>query len=360
MLSTRIGWIVFAGLTLTVTSGWGQASFGEPPRAVAGGDREVSAGTSVLLDGRSSFDPEGSALTYQWSFAGRPTGSRAVLFGAGTFLASFTPDVGGDYFAQLTVSDGGSTGADAIRVRAQGASAVARPEASISGAGQFRPGDRIILSGAASTSPAGVTLTYLWKQVLGPSVTLEGVTAPAVSFVPFDPGQVGIELTVADGAQASSPTTVSVIVLAVAPAAPVVDAGPEISGTTSQRVTLAGRVLEPAGPGTLSLRWTYESGPVAALAVLDRATPRAAFVPPVPGTYAFRFVAADGQSQAEDRTIARVFDAQQNNEGGSSLAGCALGGRGSDSSALLSWLLCLGMILAAGPAGRIAFLGSRH
>ena len=39
----------------------------DPPQADAGGDKSFTEGVTVVLDGSSSFDPDGGALTYQWS-----------------------------------------------------------------------------------------------------------------------------------------------------------------------------------------------------------------------------------------------------------------------------------------------------
>ncbi len=99
---------------LVVTDEDGQASSADQvqgianaaPTAVAqAGAMVVRRGTPVALVAAGSSDPEGDALTYQWTLSSTPPGSLAVLANAGTALATLTPDVAGTYGVTLTVSD---------------------------------------------------------------------------------------------------------------------------------------------------------------------------------------------------------------------------------------------------------------
>jgi hypothetical protein len=89
----------------------------QPPVADAGDDREINFGTTAILNGNSSFDPEGMTLSFAWSFTEVPAGSAltdASISGSTTAGPSFTPDVEGSYKLRLTVSDGINTSSDQV------------------------------------------------------------------------------------------------------------------------------------------------------------------------------------------------------------------------------------------------------
>jgi hypothetical protein len=86
------------------------------PVANAGLDVTVDLGDLVVLNGSSSYDPEGDSLSYDWTL-GSPPGSSAVLVSPRTALPSFTADVAGTFVASLVVSDGTeSSPVDQVRV----------------------------------------------------------------------------------------------------------------------------------------------------------------------------------------------------------------------------------------------------
>lgn len=76
------------------------------PTANAGQDQAVGVGQTVTLNGSGSTDPEGSPLTYAWSFVSKPAGSAATLSDPAAVQPTFVADVVGDYVVGLVVSDG--------------------------------------------------------------------------------------------------------------------------------------------------------------------------------------------------------------------------------------------------------------
>lgn len=77
-----------------------------PPVADAGPAQTVLIGSLVQLDGSGSADPNGDAITHQWSLTQRPAGSSAVLSSPTSPSPTFTADRNGEFIATLVVNDG--------------------------------------------------------------------------------------------------------------------------------------------------------------------------------------------------------------------------------------------------------------
>ncbi|MBW2256453.1 MAG: PKD domain-containing protein, partial [Deltaproteobacteria bacterium] len=89
------------------------------PVADAGVDQSVAVGLTVDLDGSGSYDPNGSALTYTWTFTERPLGSTSTFTQDGTATATFLADVEGTFVVALVVDDGSvSSAPDALQIQA--------------------------------------------------------------------------------------------------------------------------------------------------------------------------------------------------------------------------------------------------
>jgi MYXO-CTERM domain-containing protein len=69
-------------------------------------------------------------------------------------------------------------------------------------------GDTVVLNGTGSSDPEADNLTYVWTQVQGPSVEIEGATTAEPSFVIDAPGAYGFALVVNDGTSDSLPDEV--------------------------------------------------------------------------------------------------------------------------------------------------------
>ncbi len=91
------------------------------PVADAGADLGARTGVVVTLDGSASFDPDADPLDFAWRFVAVPGSSAltdADLAGATTPGPAFTPDVAGDYEAELTVADAELSALDTVTVAA--------------------------------------------------------------------------------------------------------------------------------------------------------------------------------------------------------------------------------------------------
>jgi hypothetical protein len=89
------------------------------PTANAGPDELVIVGSTVLLDGNGSTDPEGDPMTHSWAMSSAPVSSTARLIDANTTLPSFAPDLEGAFEVTLVVSDFIGPGApDSVNITA--------------------------------------------------------------------------------------------------------------------------------------------------------------------------------------------------------------------------------------------------
>lgn len=129
----------------------------EPPVADAGADQiGIDAGL-VTLDGSKSYDPEGGALTYQWT----QTGGQAVsLAGVNTAKATFTAAEGQSYTFRLMVTN------------PQGLSAVARVNVTTARAPQVRI---VRFTASPSNIQAGQASTLSWQVDSADTVTIDGI-----------------------------------------------------------------------------------------------------------------------------------------------------------------------------------------
>ena len=105
-LSNPVGAVLGANTSFraTILDGAGANS---APNALAGAGQTRPAGSLVTLDGSQSSDPDGDALTYQWS---QTMGPNVDIAGSSMATASFsTPSVSSDTMLrfQLTVTDAG-------------------------------------------------------------------------------------------------------------------------------------------------------------------------------------------------------------------------------------------------------------
>ncbi len=143
----------------------------QPPVAVAGPAQTVAQGSSVTLDGSGSRDPNGTALSYQWTQTGGPAVSlSSTTVATPTFTA---PATASTLTFKLTVGDGEFTASDSVTITVV-------PESS-GGTPTFRSssstGNDAWSTAATVAVPAGATT----GDVVVATVATWGGPAPAVT-----------------------------------------------------------------------------------------------------------------------------------------------------------------------------------
>ncbi len=181
------------------------------PVANAGADQSSRIGHTVALDAGASSDPDGDALSYEWTFVTRPDGSTTNLLGANSDQASFFVDVEGQYVAEVSVCDSrGACATDAMVVAAAGNSvpvAVPGPNQEVDAGATVR------LDGSASSDADGDALSFAWSLTAVPSgsdARLTSASGVSPSFVADVGGDYVVQLIVGDGRAASAPATLLV------------------------------------------------------------------------------------------------------------------------------------------------------
>jgi PKD repeat protein len=188
-------------VTLTVTDSFGatartQRSIiavapNQPPVATFSA---TAVGASATVDASGSSDPEGSALTYAWTFGDGATGSGVT--------ASHIYAAAGTYTVTLTVTDAGGRSSTLAQPVTVGANLPPVAEFSATAVGAS-----VTVDASGSSDPEGSALTYAWA--FGDGATGSGVTA---SHTYASAGNHTVTLTVTDSAGGTATLSKKVLV----------------------------------------------------------------------------------------------------------------------------------------------------
>ena len=289
-------------ITVTVTDSTENAF----PVANAGAPQIVLTGAVVTLDGRKSSDSNGDFLTYSWTFYQVPSGSTATLTNATGVYPTFTPDMSGDYYVNLIVSDGKvRSTVSTVKITASTEDNNAAPVANAGITQTVAVGKIVSLDGSKS-SDANITdtLTYSWSFTSTPDGTMPTLSSATIAMPTFTATTVGayvLNLLVSDGKENSTAAVVTINV--VANVTPVAFAGFNRSVITGVTVQLDGTSSSDANGDTLTYHWSL-AGPAGSHAALSSATAtKPIFVPDVAGVYSVDLVVNDGKVDSEAVTV---------------------------------------------------------
>jgi hypothetical protein len=209
----------------------------------------------------------------------------------------------GDYTIELTVTDslGLSSAADSVLISTYNTPPVA--DAGLDQALSIL-NTTVYLDGTGSYDLEGDPITFAWTMTQKPYGSTAALSDPASrkpTFVADKYGSYVVQLIVSDPWTQSTPATVTVSFLNVAPVA---NAGTSQSAVVGQTVTLNGSASSDANHDPLTYLWSLTSVPTGSLAyILSPTSEKTSFVPDMPGTYVVQLIVNDGYVDSIPSTI---------------------------------------------------------
>lgn len=292
----------------------------QAPIADAGSAFNLLLGAIAMLNGSNSIDPDGSLITFAWEFFDTPAASALVnqdITASDIAMASFTPDVVGDYVLRLTVDDGDLSSSNLVTV-----SAFVLNIPPVADAGTNHEsllGETIVLDASGSTdadsSPAA--LGYLWALIskpVGSSVVdadIQNMNSETAQIVADVVGDYVFSVFVTDGEDFDEAQVTVTVAQANLP--PVANAGDDQSVDLGDIAFLTGSGSDPDnGPDLLTGAWHFTSLPVASSLddsnILGAVTENASFLADVVGEYILSYQVSDGDLTASDQVVITVTD----------------------------------------------------
>jgi hypothetical protein len=312
-------WLLVAALLL-VSCGGGESTDGGPPAAVihssalsigtaSAETMTVPLGSAITLDGSASSS-QGGITAYVWSIGARPAGSTAQLKDASSAVASFVPDVAGNYEFILNVGSGRYLASAALPVTVTAAVPVVNVNSSVSFAGpvtmtppeMISLGSVIAMDASTSTDAAGgpVTIAYSLRSAPTGSSAALAVDAGSARLTPDLAGtyQVAVRATSISGLYAETVHTFDVAANAptvvVATSVSTVGSSSSLAAAVGNLVALDGALSRvPGGNGVGT--WTILNKPAASgLTQLTSTSATAVnFVPDAAGSYLLQYTVVD-------------------------------------------------------------------
>ncbi len=279
----------------------------QPPRANAGLDQTVTTGTTVVLDGSGSIDPDGDPLTYLWQLRSVPAGSAATLSNSTVVHPTFLVNERGVYEVGLIVNDGQVDSApDLVQIFTVNSPPIAD-------AGLDRTvfvNETIMLDGAGSSDADDDPLSFRWafqSMPAGSAATLSDPTAVNPTFLVDRLGAYVLALVVNDGQVNSAPDRVT---LTTQNRSPVANAGPDQTVTAGVWVQLDGSAsVNPEGT-EVSYSWSLTTRPPGSVATLSNPSGvDPTFVADLPGLFVAELTVNDGELTSSPDAVAVAAEA---------------------------------------------------
>ncbi|MCU8424966.1 PKD domain-containing protein [Vibrio vulnificus] len=271
------------------------------PIANAGHPISSGRGTTVVLNGSQSHDPDEKSLTYQWTIIEKPSGSLSTLSDNTSPFPSLYLDKVGIYKAQLIVSNGEKESQPSIVTISD---ADTPPVANAGKDIKLSDLGFVVLDGTGSFDSDGDKLEYRWTLLKKPQGSSASILQPASATPTLNydsSGEYIAELVVSDGVYQSTPDRV---VLTDSNIAPIAKPKAAAFMTLGQAVALSGSESFDADGDTLSYQWHMVARPNGSQAnLLDATTPQTSITPDVAGDYIVALVVKDGNNASSPATV---------------------------------------------------------
>lgn len=279
----------------------------------AGPDVSGVVGEPIQLSG-SIDDPNGGESTISWDFVpgpGDPVGAQCVFSDRGSVNTTVTCTPAGTYTVTLTADSAtGPAVSDSAMVTVVdgGGSGNLPPTVDAGPPASGSSGSPITLSGSVD-DPDGDAVAINWSVAATSGCSFSNPTSASTTITCPNGGTYVATLTADDGVNppVSDTTTVTV------DSAPVVDAGPPVSGPEGSPIALSGSVTDPDGDA-VAINWSIaSSGGADAGAICSFADPSSAATTVTctdDGNFVATLTASDGtnpsQSDTTTVTVANV------------------------------------------------------
>ena len=274
-----------------------------PPVANAGEDIVTNPNILIQLNGRDSFDPDGTSVSYAWRVAEQPEQADITIAEPNIASPSVQFTVPGIYRFELVVTDAsGATTQDTVQVEVIKENV---PPVAVPGAVQsVIVGDLVQLNGSQSHDPDGDTITYQWafaSKPSGSSAQLNNANQVNPTFTADMAGDYVVTLTVSDGRSARLSSTATVRISAeIQNAKPVAAISAEKVVGLNKAVMLDGTASSDTDGDALTYSWKLVSQPAFSSAKLsDAASVTTTFTPDETGVYVAELVVNDGSDNSD-------------------------------------------------------------
>jgi ribosomal protein L14 len=278
----------------------------QPPVAAAGNSIVMTLPTNATtLDGRVSYDPDGSIVRWQWTLISGP--AAPVIVNPNAAVTAVNNLIQGTYSFRLTVTDdAGATASDEVQV------IVNRPanQLPVARAGNditiSLPVNQVQLDGSASFDPDGTIATFTWTKVSGPAdATIETPAAALTRINRLTQGTYIFRLTVTDnsGANASDDVVITVLPAPRVNQPPRAVAGADFTlSLPASNASLDGSASSDPDGQIVVHRWRQVSGPTVVRITAPTAA-RTNVEGLLPGEYVFELTVTDNEGATASATV---------------------------------------------------------